>query len=141
MRRFLPRQKEILSLYLLKLADLNALYFVLAEALGKRSADMIVTTVMVRVKQEHVDDFIRATVKNHEASVKEPGNLRFDVLQSKDDPTRFTLVEVYYDSAGFGQHKETAHYARWRDAVAEMMAEPRVGVKYTNVFPGEDGWK
>jgi quinol monooxygenase YgiN len=49
-------------------------------------------------------------------------------------------VEVYRTPGAPAAHKETAHYVAWRDAVAGMMAEPRTSVKYTNVFPGEEGW-
>lgn len=102
---------------------------------------MFILHVAVHVKPECVEAFKIATLDNAANSVQEPGVARFDVVQQQDDPTRFTLVEVYYEPAGFEQHKQTAHYARWRDAVAEMMAEPRTGVRYTNLFPGDDGWK
>jgi quinol monooxygenase YgiN len=72
--------------------------------------------------------------------VREPGVARFDVIQSVDDPTRFVLVEVYRDAQAPAAHKETAHYQKWRDTVAPMMAEPRSSQKYANVFPGDEGW-
>jgi autoinducer 2-degrading protein len=72
--------------------------------------------------------------------VQEPGIARFDVIQQLEDPTRFVLVEVYRTPEDPARHKETAHYQRWRDAVAEMMAEPRSSVKYANVFPDDEGW-
>jgi (4S)-4-hydroxy-5-phosphonooxypentane-2,3-dione isomerase len=72
--------------------------------------------------------------------VQEPGIARFDVIQQQDDPTRFVLVEVYRSPEAAAAHKETAHYARWRDTVAPMMAEPRSSVKYNNAFPGDQGW-
>jgi quinol monooxygenase YgiN len=72
--------------------------------------------------------------------VNEPGIARFDVLQQSDDPCRFVLVEVYRTPQAPAAHKETAHYAAWRDRVAEMMAEPRTNAKYSNVFPGDEGW-
>jgi len=94
-----------------------------------------VTLVHVHVKPEHLEDFVEATRLNHEASVREPGNLRFDVLQSAEDPCRFVLYEAYASAEDAAAHKKTAHYARWRDAVADWMAEPRVGVPYKGLFP------
>jgi quinol monooxygenase YgiN len=101
---------------------------------------MLVVHVHVHVNPEHVAAFLHATLENARNSVKEPGIARFDVVQQVDDPTRFTLVECYRTAEAPAAHKATAHYARWRDAVAGMMAEPRTSVKYANVFPGEDGW-
>ena len=98
---------------------------------------MIVTTVTVFVKQEHIDDFIAATVKNHEGSIKEPGNLRFDLLQCRDDPTRFLLYEAYESEETAKAHKETDHYLTWRDTVADWMAKPREGIPH-NVIRPED---
>lgn len=96
---------------------------------------MHVTLVQVRVKPDSVPTFIEATRANHEASVREPGNRRFDVLQSPDDPTRFVLYEAYATAADAAAHKQTAHYAAWRDAVAGMMAEPRLGEPMRGLFP------
>jgi autoinducer 2-degrading protein len=96
---------------------------------------MFVTLVHVHVKPEHLAEFIDATRANHLASVREPGNLRFDVLQSTEDGTRFVLYEAYRDEAAAKSHKETAHYAAWRDAVADWMAEPRLGVRYDGLLP------
>ena len=101
---------------------------------------MLIVQVHVHVKGDCVEAFSRATVENAQNSVQEPGIARFDVLQQADDPTRFVLVEVYRTPDDPAKHKETAHYQAWRDAVADMMAEPRTSVKYSNVFPGEDGW-
>jgi quinol monooxygenase YgiN len=101
---------------------------------------MYILQVFVRVKPEHVEAFIAATKDNASNSVKEAGVARFDALQQLDDPTRFTLIEVYYGPEGHAAHRETTHYARWREAVADMMAEPRVAVKYQNVSPGDGGW-
>lgn len=101
---------------------------------------MLIVHVHVRVKPECVEAFRRATIENARNSVREPGIARFDVVQQADDPTRFVLVEVYRDAEAPARHKETAHYAAWRDAVADMMAEPRTSVKYANVFPGDAGW-
>ena len=96
---------------------------------------MHVTLVYVHVKPEAVAAFIAATRANHEASVQEVGNRRFDILQDPADPVRFLLYEAYADAADAAAHKHTAHYSAWRDAVAEMMAEPRRGVSYTGLFP------
>ena len=101
---------------------------------------MIVVHVHVHVKPEFVEQFRSASVENARNSVQEPGIARFDVIQQTDDPTRFLLVEVYRDQEATAKHKETAHYATWRDAVAPMMAEPRSSVKYQNVFPPDEGW-
>jgi len=96
---------------------------------------MHVTIVQVQVKLEHVQDFIEAARLNHEGSVREPGNRRFDVLQSPDDPTRFVLYEAYASAADAAAHKQTAHYLKWRDTVADWMAAPRAGVAYRGLFP------
>jgi autoinducer 2-degrading protein len=96
---------------------------------------MHVTLVHIRVHPDHVPAFIEATRANHEQSVREPGNRRFDVLQDPEDCSRFVLYEAYVDSADAVAHKQTAHYAAWRDAVAEMMAEPRRGEPLVGLFP------
>ena len=101
---------------------------------------MLVVHVHVHVKPESVNAFKAATVENARNSVREAGIARFDIIQQADDPTRFILVEVYRTADDPGKHKETPHYARWRDAVAPMMAEPRSSVKFTNVFPEDAGW-
>ena len=96
---------------------------------------MHVTLVHVRVRPEDVDAFIAATRINHQASLREPGNRRFDVLQAPDDPARFILYEAYASAADAAAHKETAHYLAWRDAVAGMMAEPRRGEPMNGLLP------
>lgn len=102
---------------------------------------MQVVCVHVHVKPEHRQEFIEATLENARSTVEEPGNLRFDVIQETDDPNRFVLYEAYRDEAGMIAHKETAHYARWRDAVAPWMAAPRRGVKHVSLFPAtEEEW-
>jgi len=101
---------------------------------------MLVVHVHVHVKPESVEAFKEATLENARNSVQEPGIARFDVIQQLDDPTRFVLVEVYRTPDDPARHKETAHYQAWRDAVAEMIAEPRSGVKYANIFPDDAGW-
>src|SRR5688572_24396035 len=100
---------------------------------------MLVVHVHVQVKPESVEAFRAATVANAEASVKESGIARFDVVQQLEDTTRFVLVEVYRNEQAPAQHKETAHYAKWRDTVAPMMAQPRSSVKFLNVFPADSG--
>ena len=101
---------------------------------------MLVVHVFVHVKPDQVEVFKEASLENARNSVQEPGIARFDVIQQRDDPTRFVLVEVYRSPDDPARHKETAHYQTWRDTVAEMMAEPRSSIKYANVFPDEQGW-
>ncbi|MBP7737151.1 MAG: antibiotic biosynthesis monooxygenase [Spirochaetes bacterium] len=101
---------------------------------------MLIVHVNVHVKPERIEEFKMASIQNASESVREPGIARFDVVQKEDDPTRFVLVEVYRDSDATARHKETAHYAAWRDAVAPMMAEPRSSVKYYGVYPDDNGW-
>ncbi|HEY9623154.1 MAG TPA: antibiotic biosynthesis monooxygenase [Crinalium sp.] len=96
---------------------------------------MIVTCVHVLVTPEHVEDFIQATKLNHEHSIQEPENCRFDVLQDPTNPTQFILYEAYQTDAGAAAHKQTEHYLTWRDTVAPWMAEPRKGVPYTVIAP------
>jgi (4S)-4-hydroxy-5-phosphonooxypentane-2,3-dione isomerase len=99
---------------------------------------MHVTLVHVQVKPERVQDFIEATRKNHEGSVREPGNLRFDVLQVADDPTHFLLYEAYRSAEDATAHKRTAHYATWAEAVTEWLARPRERASYKGLFPEFD---
>ncbi len=101
---------------------------------------MLIVHVHVHVKPESVEAFRRATLANASNSVQEAGIARFDVVQQADDPTRFVLVEVYRSVEATVQHKETTHYKTWRDAVSDMMAEPRTSVKYANLFPDDTGW-
>ncbi len=101
---------------------------------------MLIVHVHVRVLPDHVFAFIEATRTNAAASVHEPGIARFDVVQDVEDPTRFVLIEAYRDAEAPARHKETPHYAVWRDAVAPWMAEPRRSVKYREVFPSADQW-
>jgi (4S)-4-hydroxy-5-phosphonooxypentane-2,3-dione isomerase len=98
-------------------------------------SEPIVVHVTVRVKPESVDAFRDATLVNARASVTEPGIARFDVLQDRDVPTTFVLVEIYRSAEAPAAHKETEHYKRWRDTVAEMMAEPRTSRRYASVYP------
>ncbi len=101
---------------------------------------MYIVHVHVHVKPEGVAAFRAASVDNAGHSILEPGIARFDVVQQADDPTRFLLIEVYRTPEDAARHKDTAHYARWRDAVADLMAEPRSSVKYTNVYPEDANW-
>ncbi|HMU92050.1 MAG TPA: antibiotic biosynthesis monooxygenase [Anaerolineales bacterium] len=101
---------------------------------------MNIVLVHVHVKPEFVEAFKQASIENASNSINEEGIARFDVIQQNDDPTRFILVEVYKTAEASAAHKETAHYAQWRDTVAEMMAEPRQGIKYTNIHPEDSGW-
>jgi autoinducer 2-degrading protein len=96
---------------------------------------MVVTIVEVHVKPENVEQFIGATIENHKGSVKERKNLRFDVLQSHQDPTLFLLYEAYNSEEGAAAHKNTPHYLKWRDTVAPWMAVPRKGVQYRVICP------
>ena len=96
---------------------------------------MHVTLVHIQVKPEHLEEFIAAVRRNHEASVQEPGNLRFDVLQRDDDPTCFVLYEAYRDADAAAAHKQTRHYAVWRDTVADWMAAPRRGELHRGLLP------
>jgi len=101
---------------------------------------MLIVHVYVHVKPESVEAFKEASLENARNSVQEPGIARFDVIQQQDDPTRFMLVEVYRTPEDPAKHKETAHYKKWRETVADMMAEPRHGCKYDNLFPDDPGW-
>jgi quinol monooxygenase YgiN len=96
---------------------------------------MLIIHVHVHVKAESIEAFKTTTLENARESLREPGVARFDVAQQQDDPTRFVLVEIYRTDDAPAKHKETAHYQKWRDTVAPMMAEPRTSAKYTNVSP------
>lgn len=96
---------------------------------------MLVVHVHVTVRPDRVDEFLEATDRNARASLSEPGVLRFDVLQDQADTEHVVLVEVYRDADAATAHKETAHYATWRDSVANMMVRPRESVKFAAVFP------
>ena len=96
---------------------------------------MHVTLVHVWVKPDSLDAFIEASRKNHEASVREPGNRRFDILQNADDPGKFVLYEAYASAEDAAAHKQTAHYLAWRESVADMMAQTRRGDAYNGLYP------
>ena len=101
---------------------------------------MLILNVYLHVKPEFIDAFLQATVENARHSLQETGVARFDVVQQDDDPSRFALWEVYKTPEALDQHRGSAHYAKWRDAVADMMVEPRSRIQYSNVFPGDEGW-
>lgn len=101
---------------------------------------MLIVLVDVRVVPGREEEFLAATLDNARNSLREPGVARFDVLRDAADPCRFALVEAYRDADAPARHKETAHYARWRDAVAPMMAEPRQSRKFAAAFPPAEGW-
>ena len=101
---------------------------------------MLIVHVFVHVKSDQVEAFQQATLENAHNSIQEPDIARFDIIQQQDDLTRFVLVEVYRTPEDPARHKETAHFQKWRDTVADMMAEPRTNIKYTNIFPDEKGW-
>jgi autoinducer 2-degrading protein len=96
---------------------------------------MIVTFVHVWVKENHIQDFIKASVENHTESVKEPGNLRFDLVQEYDNPSKFVFYEAYESEEAVTAHKKTQHYLKWRETVEDWMAEPRKGIKHVIICP------
>jgi len=101
---------------------------------------MLIVLVHIKVKPEFVEKFKQTCIENAKASIQEQGIARFDVIQQQDDPNNFVLVEVYRSVEATAAHKETEHYKKWRDTVADMMAEPRFSVKYTNIFPPDAAW-
>jgi autoinducer 2-degrading protein len=96
---------------------------------------MIVTFVHIWVKENHIEDFKKASIANHKESIKEPGNLRFDVLQDDTDPSKFVLYEAYESEEASAEHKKTTHYLTWRETVADWMAQPRRGIKHKILAP------
>jgi len=101
---------------------------------------MHIIHVHIHVEPQHVDTFQQISLENARHSLQEPGVARFDVIQQADDPTRFVLVEIYRSEQDVERHKQTAHYARWRELAEPLMAEPRTRTIYRNVFPDETGW-
>ena len=101
---------------------------------------MQILTVMIHVKPEYLEAFKTATLENARGSAREPGIARFDVGQQADDPTRFVLVEAYRDPQANARHRETAHFKKWFETVADMFVEPRTRVMYDCIFPDEAGW-
>lgn len=106
----------------------------------KKLRKMFIVHVFIHVKDDCIDAFKAATIENAKNSINEPGIARFDFVEQQDDPTRFVLVEVYRTADDPAKHKETAHYQKWRNTVADMMAEPRSALKFYNVHPDEKGW-
>ena len=103
---------------------------------------MIVTIVSVWVKPEHLEEFIKASLENHKASIQESGNLRFDVLQNSADPSRFSLYEAYISEEEAKKHKDTPHYKKWKETVEPWMAKPREGIQHKILAPVEkELWK
>src|SRR3954452_16511664 len=101
---------------------------------------MLVVHVHVRTKPEQVEGFLAETRRNAAASLEEPGVRRFDVLQDEADETHVVLNEVYVDSAALDSHRQTPHYARWQEAVAGMLSEPRTRTRFTSAFPDANAW-
>jgi len=101
---------------------------------------MHILHVHLKVKRERVGDFIAVTIENAAASLKEPGCVRFDVIQETADPAHFELLEIYRDQAGHAAHRESPHYNAWAERAADMLAEPRSRTIYRNVYPGDDGY-
>jgi (4S)-4-hydroxy-5-phosphonooxypentane-2,3-dione isomerase len=112
----------------------------MSRRVGDDRNDMHIVHVHIQIKAGSEDAFVAATLENARNSVREPGIARFDVIRDTTDRTKFVFVEVYRDTDAAVRHKETSHYAVWRDTVADMMAVPRVGTKYENVYPAEGGW-
>lgn len=102
---------------------------------------MHIAIVHVHVKPDVIEPFIAATLDNTTNSVQEAGVVRFDFYQQKEDPTRFTLVEIYFTPEDQENHRKTEHYLRWREAVKDMMAEDRIGIRYKNIFPSDQDWR
>jgi autoinducer 2-degrading protein len=103
--------------------------------------NMYIVFVHIHVKVEMIDPFKALTLENAKNSIHEPGIVRFDFLQQAEDPSKFTLIEVYFTPEDQLKHRETKHYQVWKDSVTEMMAEPRVGIKYKNIMPVDGDWK
>ena len=101
---------------------------------------MFVVCVSIHVRPDRLDEFITATLENARSTRGEPGNVRFDVLRQDADPARIMLYEAYHAPEDFAAHQRTPHYLRWKETVADWMAEPRVGVKHTSLFPADGGW-
>lgn len=98
---------------------------------------MYVVSVTVNVKPSFVEQFVEATLDNARNTRQEPGNVRFDVLQAEEEPARFLLYEAYRGKDDFTAHQQTEHYLRWKQTVADWMAQPRQGVKHSSIFFGD----
>lgn len=101
---------------------------------------MFIVLVHVRVIETAVEAFLKASLENADASRQEPGIVRFDIIQEENDPTRFVLIEIYRSEQDPARHKQTAHYLKWRETVASMMADDRRGIRYRIISPPEDSW-
>jgi len=101
---------------------------------------MHIVHVLIHVKGDKIEEFKNASIENARNSLKEQGVARFDLIQQKDDPTRFLLVEIYRTPDDVARHKETTHYKHWQESVEPLMQEPRTRIIYQNIFPGESGW-
>jgi quinol monooxygenase YgiN len=101
---------------------------------------MLIVAIDIRVKAAFAEAFAEASLENARHSVNEPGIARFDILRDESDPAHFMFIEVYRALDAQARHRETAHYLKWRDLVADMMAQPRTPVRYGNMFPGDEGW-
>ena len=101
---------------------------------------MYVVCDTVWVKPGHEEEFVEATRRNYFGTRQEPGNVRFDVLRREDDPTQFFLYEAYRTKEDFATHQQTGHYLAWRQAVADLMAQGRQGIKHESLLPDEAGW-
>jgi autoinducer 2-degrading protein len=102
---------------------------------------MVIVHVYAHVKAEYVEAFREASLENARESLREPGVARFDLVEEVDRPTRFALLEVYRTEADTAKHKETPHYAKWRDTVESMLEEPRTRTRYRNLAPEDAGWE
>jgi len=100
---------------------------------------VIVRLIDIHVREESLEEFKRATLANREGSIREPGVLRFDLLQDDAEPAHFVLYEVYRDERATQEHKQTEHYRAWRSAVEALMASPRGSVSCTPVAPTDPG--
>jgi autoinducer 2-degrading protein len=98
---------------------------------------MYVVSVTIFVHRENIEAFVTATLDNARNTRKEPGNVRFDFLQCADDSSRFLLYEAYHSQEDFVRHQQTEHYLRWKQTVADWMAQPRQGVKHHSLFFGD----
>ena len=102
---------------------------------------MLITQVQIEVKPEFIEAFKAACLENAAGSLREPGIVRFDLLQQQDNPARFILVEIFRNAEAPALHKQTAHYKKWAESVAGMMAAPRHSIKFTNIFPADADWE
>lgn len=137
-RQIIP--KNMVKAHYMELIDQTYQFLPQNTLFQEKEDDMLIVHVFVHLKPDQIEAFKIATLENARNSKGESGIARFDVIQEKDDPTRFVLVEVYRSSQDPAKHKQTAHYQKWRDTVASMMAGPRTSITYTNVFPDEQGW-